>query len=268
MTEQNTGNSTGSGAEARAAQEAGHAEATLWQRFKFWIKDTGKQLAIAIVIVLVLRSSIVEPYKIPSGSMIPTLFIGDHIFVNKLAYGLKVPFTEWLDEPVYVTEHELPERGDVIVFQYPKDESINYIKRVVGLPGDTIAIRNKTLLINDKPVDVKSLEDKKLMAGVENEYDRNTLSLYLARMDDMSHPVLYDSNTLLGSDWGPRTVPENHLFVMGDNRDRSSDSRAWGYVPLQNVKGKAMFVWLNFVINLNQGFDFGFRPSRIATWIN
>src|SRR3954447_2415095 len=99
---------------------------------KIWLADTGKQLVIAIVIVMFLRSSIVEPYKIPSGSMIPTLFIGDHIFVNKFAYGFKIPFTEFfLDKPLYVTKETVPARGDVIVFRYPKDESINYIKRVV-----------------------------------------------------------------------------------------------------------------------------------------
>src|SRR3989338_10813903 len=109
--------------------------ASFWFKFKRFMTDTGKQLGIAILIVLVLRSSFIEPYKIPSGSMIPTLFIGDHIFVNKFAYGFKVPFTEFfLDKPLFVTEEKLPDRGDVIVFKFPKEMTINYIKRVVGLP--------------------------------------------------------------------------------------------------------------------------------------
>ncbi len=122
-------------------------------KVKFWLADTGKQLAIAILVVLLLRSSVIEPYKIPSGSMIPTLFIGDHIFVNKFSYGWKVPFSDLLfEEPVFVTEHNLPERGDVIIFKYPKNESVNYIKRVIGLPGDKIASRKKEMMINDRQV--------------------------------------------------------------------------------------------------------------------
>src|SRR3569832_2239945 len=113
---------------------------------KFWLAETGKQLIIAIVIVMFLRSSIIEPYKIPSGSMIPTLFIGDHIFVNKFSYGFKVPFTEFfLDKPMFLTEEKLPTRGYVIVFKFPKDPTIMYIKRVVGLPGDKIQIIDKVL---------------------------------------------------------------------------------------------------------------------------
>src|ERR1700730_6767337 len=112
---------------------------TVGVRLKIWLADTGKQLAIAIVIVMFLRSSIIEPYKIPSGSMIPTLYIGDHIFVNKFAYGLKLPFSDLVtDHPVYLINREPPKRGDVIVFIYPKDESLYYIKRVVGVPGDTV----------------------------------------------------------------------------------------------------------------------------------
>lgn len=241
----------------------------LWTKVKFWLTDTGKQLAIAIIIVLVLRSSIIEPYKIPSGSMIPTLFIGDHIFVNKLAYGLKVPFSDnFAEKPVYLTEHKVPKRGDVIVFKYPKDESINYIKRVIGLPGDVIAIRNKQLFINDKPMDEGAYTNPDMLEGIETEYDKATLSLYMADMEGKKHPVLHDGHSFHNSDYGPITVPADTLFVMGDNRDRSSDSRSWGIVPLDNVKGKAMFIWLNIVINFREKFEFKFRPSRIAKWID
>ncbi len=239
---------------------------SLWTRTKLWIADTGKQLAIAIVIVMLLRSSIIEPYKIPSGSMIPTLFIGDHIFVNKFSYGFKVPLTEFfLDKPIYMTKQEVPARGDVIVFKYPRDESINYIKRVVGLPGDTISIRDKILYINNKPLSEVALADAKMFEGVENDYDKMTLNLYTEDLMGVKHPVLHDGKSLLGSDYGPILVPANHLFVMGDNRDRSSDSRIWGFVPMDNIKGKAMFVWLNFALSMENEFKVHFRIDRFAT---
>lgn len=238
------------------------------QKLRLWLEDTGKQLGIAIVIVLILRSSVIEPYKIPSGSMIPTLFIGDHIFVNKLAYGLKIPFSDYIaDKPIYVTSQQIPARGDVVVFKYPKDESVNYIKRVVGLPGETIAIRNKVLFINEERVGEVPLENPTMFEGVE-PMDRGSLSLFNSDLLGKQHPVLHDPNSFHGSDYGPLRVPNDSLFVMGDNRDRSSDSRAWGFVPLENVKGKAMFIWLNFVIKFSDGFDFRFRPTRVATWIN
>ncbi len=238
-------------------------------KVKFWLADTGKQLAIAILVVLLLRSSVIEPYKIPSGSMIPTLFIGDHIFVNKFSYGWKVPFSDLLfEEPVFVTEHNLPERGDVIIFKYPKNESVNYIKRVIGLPGDKIAIRKKELMINDRPVHERVFDSSNLLEGIETDTDRKTLALYMADMDGRKHSLLHDRSDMWGSDWGPTVVPEGSLFVMGDNRDRSSDSRMWGFVPKENVKGKAMFIWLNFVLGWAKDQNFSFRPSRIFTWIN
>ncbi|MCO5142436.1 MAG: signal peptidase I [Oligoflexia bacterium] len=241
----------------------------LLTKVKNWIADTGKQLAIAIFIVLFLRTSIVEPYKIPSGSMIPTLFIGDHIFVNKFAYGFKVPLTElFLDNPIYVGQQSVPERGDVIVFRYPKDESINYIKRVVGLPGDIISIREKMLYVNDKRVDLAPLKDSHLEEGYENGDDKRLLSLYKEDLMGISHPVLYDMTNLLNSDYGPIEVPPGKLFCMGDNRDRSSDSRSWGFVPLENVKGKALFVWLNFFFQMENQFQFNFKVNRIGTVIH
>lgn len=241
---------------------------SLGTRFKNWLADTGKQLAIAIVIVMFLRSSIIEPYKIPSGSMIPTLFIGDHIFVNKFAYGFKVPFTEFfLDKPLFLTEEKLPARGDVIVFKFPKDPTINYIKRVVGLPGDRIQIRDKVLYINGQEIKTEHFSDPKLEDGIENDSDRRELTLYKEDLMGVQHPVLYNMTTLLNSDFGEVTVPSGRLLCLGDNRDKSSDSRFWGYVPVENIKGKAMFVWLNFSFNMEDHFGIDFRPSRIGTVI-
>jgi signal peptidase I len=236
---------------------------------KIWLADTGKQLVIAIVIVMFLRSSIIEPYKIPSGSMIPTLFIGDHIFVNKFAYGFKVPFTEFfLDKPLFLSEEKLPARGDVIVFKFPKDPTINYIKRVVGLPGDQIKIRDKILYINDTEIKTEKLIAPNLEEGIENDDDRRTLTLYTEDLMGVKHPVLYNMQQLLNSDFGPVTVPTGKLLCLGDNRDKSSDSRFWGFVPVENIKGKAMFVWLNFGINMEDHFGVDFRPTRIGTVIH
>ena len=240
-----------------------------FEKFKYWMADTGKQLAIAVLIVLVLRSSIVEPYKIPSGSMIPTLFIGDHIFVNKLAYGLKLPFSDLFGEKsVYVTDHRFPDRGDVIVFRYPKDEAINYIKRVIGLPGDEIAVRNKVLLINNKPVATDPYIDEDMLSGVEDEHRKEDFDLYMADLQGKKHPVLFDRRMLNGADWGPRPIPKGRIFVMGDNRDWSKDSRAWGFVPLNNIKGKAMFIWLNIDLKFPNISDSKFHFWRIAKKIN
>lgn len=237
-------------------------------KVKHWLADTGKQLAVAIFVVMLLRSSIIEPYKIPSGSMIPTLFIGDHIFVNKFAYGFKIPFTEiFLENPIYATQEKLPARGDVIVFRYPKNPSINYIKRVIGLPGDTIQIKDKVLYINGKPIKIVDRRDQNLEDGIENEEDRRVLSLHEEDLMNVHHAVLYNMNSFLGSDYGPVDVPAGNLFVMGDNRDRSSDSRIWGFVPLENIKGKAMFIWLSFMLNLDEGFKFTQHLSRFGTLI-
>ena len=240
----------------------------VWGRIRYWLADTGKQLAIAIFIVMFLRSSIIEPYKIPSGSMIPTLFIGDHIFVNKFAYGFKVPFTEFfLDKPLYVTSESVPTRGDVIVFRYPRDESINYIKRVIGLPGDRIAIREKVLYVNDKPVAIEPMKNEHLESGIESDDDRRVLSLFNEKLEGAPHPVLYNMTSLLNSDYGPVEVPEGKILALGDNRDRSSDSRIWGFVPMENIKGKAMFVWLNFLFQIENEFRFQFRLERVGTII-
>jgi len=242
---------------------------SLATKIKVWLADTGKQLVIAIVIVMFLRSSIIEPYKIPSGSMIPTLFIGDHIFVNKFAYGFKVPFTEFfLDKPLFLSEEKLPARGDVIVFKFPKDPTINYIKRVVGLPGDQIKIRDKILYINDVEIKTEKLVSPSLEDGIENDDDRRTLTLYAEDLLGVKHPVLYNMQQLLNSDFGPVTVPTGKLLCLGDNRDKSSDSRFWGFVPVENIKGKAMFVWLNFGIMMEDHFGVDFRPTRIGTVIH
>jgi len=237
-----------------------------------WLIENVTSLGLALVIVFMIRSSIVEAFKIPSGSMIPTLLIGDHIFVNKFAYGFKIPFSDLItDHPVYVVKREPPKRGDIIVFEYPLDRSIYYIKRVVGTPGDTIEVRNKVLYINNKIINrdqvggntadslFKSLDDAKYTAG--------SIDLYTEHLDNVDHSILQDRYNYSTESFGPVTVPPESLFVMGDNRDFSNDSRYWGFVPLRNVKGKAMVIWLSLWVTFSDGHS-SFRPTRTGTLLH
>lgn len=236
---------------------------------KKWIMENVVSLGLALLIVFMIRSSIVEAFKIPSGSMIPTLLIGDHIFVNKFAYGYKIPFSDLVtDHPIYIAKREPPKRGDIIVFMYPKDESYYYIKRVVGIPGDTVEIRNKVLYINQKAVPrdlVVGPQTDKLFKSLDDpRYSASTLDLYTEHLDQADHSILLDKTNYMGESHGPTTVPPESLFVMGDNRDFSNDSRFWGFVPMRNVKGKAMFVWLSLWVSFSDS-QLIFRPERIGT---
>jgi signal peptidase I len=223
-------------------------------------------LFFALLIVFMVRSSIIEAFVIPSGSMIPTLLIGDHIFVNKFAYGLKVPFSDLAtDHPIYIVKKAPPQRGDIVVFVYPKDESIYYIKRVVGVPGDTVEIRNKVIYINNKMTErdlaSSSVADKIFLSLDDPKYTAQNLDLYTEHLDKTDHLIILDKTNFSGESHGPVTVPPDSLFVMGDNRDFSNDSRFWGFVPMKNVKGKAMVIWATFT-----GLDpLSFRPARIGT---
>jgi signal peptidase I len=203
-----------------------------------------------ILVVFVLRSFLVEPFKIPSGSMIPTLLIGDFILVNKFTYGIRLPVAN-----VKVIDIGSPKRGDVMVFRYPADTSLDYIKRVVGLPGDRIEYRDKELRINGALVPRQQLGDyesrERLQyfprflenfggAGHEIIIEKEAPG-FISRSMDFSHSGNCDYN----SGGLACTVPAGHYFMMGDNRDNSSDSRVWGFVPDENIVGKAFFIWLN-----------------------
>ncbi len=215
-------------------------------------------LAILLPIIFIIRASIVEPYRIPSGSMIPTLLIGDHIFVNKMSYGLRVPFTD-----IFLTGQSVPDRGDVLVFRYPKDESINYIKRVVALPGETVEVRNRVVLVDGKEISHILVDEPVHTESMVAPKDLRNIKPYKIKIGEYDAVVLHDIYQEWTRNWGPRKVPEGHVFVMGDNRDRSSDSRMWGPVPLQNIKGRAMFIWLNIMLGLSDEEQFQFRASRI-----
>jgi signal peptidase I len=239
---------------------------------RHWIIENVISLGLALLVVFMIRSSVVEAFKIPSGSMIPTLFIGDHIFVNKFAYGLKVPFSDLvLDHPVFIVKRDPPKAGDIVVFIYPKDESLYYIKRVVGVPGDQIEVRNKTLYINHKMVTRDPILPQKaqvILKQVDDpKYTPSNIDLYTEHLNGVDHTLMLDRNSFMGESYGPATVPKDSLFVMGDNRDYSNDSRYWGFVPIKNVKGKAMIIWLSLWISFSEN-QFLFRPERIGTVIH
>jgi signal peptidase I len=228
-----------------------------------WWLDWTAGLFPVIIVVFILRSFLFEPFKIPSGSMIPTLMINDLILVNKFHYGVRLPviFTKVLD-------NHSPERGDVMVFRYPPQPSLDYIKRVVGLPGDEVAYLNKTLTINGKPLEKKALPEffdedslrytkqfEETTASGERKYrilNEDDRPAFIQATADFP----FRDNCRYSSEGVVCKVPAGHYFMMGDNRDNSLDSRYWGFVPEKNIVGKAFFVWMNFG-NLKRigGFD-------------
>ena len=196
------------------------------------VVDYSKSFFPVILLVLLLRSFLAEPFHIPSSSMVPTLLIGDFILVNKYDYGVRLPVLH--TKIIKVGE---PKRGDVAVFRYPNDPSVDYIKRIIGLPGDHIVYRNKTLYINGVVMQHDAL-------GPYTGPDADGAALSREHLGSVTHEVL----TVPGmySNEGEWTVPEGEYFAMGDNRDNSSDSRYWGFVPEQNLVGRAFFIWMNW----------------------
>ncbi len=203
-------------------------------------RDLRNAFLLCVLAVMVFRSFVVEPFKIPSSSMVPTLQKGDHIFVSKFDYGLSVPFTKWL-----WAKWSQPKRGDVIVFLYPRDESHHYIKRVLGIPGDKVVIEGRKILVNDQEIERTPVTDTENLSPV---YGRESLTGEIFRELNGDHDYLVrfvgrtrgDVRGLM--QW---EVPEDSFFVMGDNRDDSYDSREWNYVPRVNIKGRARIVWLS-----------------------
>ncbi|MET0334718.1 MAG: signal peptidase I [Rhizobacter sp.] len=217
-----------------------------------WWLDWTAGLFPVILVVFLLRSFLFEPLKIPSGSMVPTLLVGDLILVSKFHYGVRLPVIN-----KKIIENNPVKRGDVMVFRYPVDTRLDYIKRVVGLPGDEVAYLNQKLTINGQPVPTVAQGE---------HYDDDSLSyspMFTEKLGDVEHKIRVDPRR--GAYYGPEPhrfpnaencryspegvvckVPPGHYFMMGDNRDNSQDSRFWGFVPDENIVGKAFFVWMNF----------------------
>ncbi len=214
-----------------------------------WIEYSGSFFPV-IALVFVLRSFLYEPFKIPSSSMVPTLVIGDLILVNKYTYGIRLPVIN-----KKIVEINNPQRGDVMVFKYPKDPSLDYIKRVIGVPGDKIVYRNKRLTVNGKEVSYAPLPD------YLDEEHLTYSKQFVEKLPGATHRILNDERApayVQNPDPFPMhelcsynlegfacSVPVGHYFMMGDNRDNSLDSRYWGFVPDENIVGKAFFVWMN-----------------------
>ncbi|MBX2879973.1 MAG: signal peptidase I [Granulosicoccus sp.] len=189
------------------------------------------------LIVLILRSFLFEPFRIPSGSMIPTLLVGDFILVNKFSYGVRLPVTH-----TKILDTGSPERGDVAVFRYPQDPGLDYIKRVIGLPGDTVVYENRQFTVNGVLIPTEDDQpyihpaSERLLAGAIQRQEK---------LGDSAHLIL-EHDEELPKRSGKFVVPEGHYFMVGDNRDRSNDGRFWGFVPEQNLVGKARFIWMHW----------------------
>lgn len=204
--------------------------------------DGAFSLLVAVLVALMIRWAFMEAYVIPSGSMLPSLLIHDHIFVNKLVYGLRVPFAK-----TWLAKFSEPKRGEVIVFKFPEDESIFFIKRVIGTPGDKIFYDQGNLYINDQLIQKHEAMDDAAMELVRDSElpgGKASYSHFFEELQGVDHSTLLRKvDVHVGI--GPITIPPGHLFVMGDNRDNSNDSRYWGFVPMENILGRAMFVWLS-----------------------
>ncbi|MFV2005581.1 MAG: signal peptidase I [Gammaproteobacteria bacterium] len=219
------------------------------------LTEYAKAFFPVILIVFVLRSFIAEPFRIPSGSMLPTLNIGDFILVNKFSYGFRLPVIN--EKIISVAD---PKRGDIMVFRFPHDPKMHFVKRVVGLPGDKIEYKNETIYINGKQMSQQENGKYEFRSGANRNLSLNKL---IEDLDSVKHDILIDrrrtSQRTLRFD-----VPAGQYFVMGDNRNYSNDSRYWGFVPDKNVVGKAFFIWFSWDWSNGGGVNW----SRIGTMLN
>jgi signal peptidase I len=233
------------------------------------VVETAHSIFPVIAFVMILRSFIYEPFQIPSGSMMPTLLVGDFILVEKFSYGLRDPV--WRTKLIETGE---PERGDVFVFKYPENPKIDYIKRVVGLPGDKVTYSNKQLTIQPKCSSDNICPDPVNIAHMEvnrGEFTHEGVPLirYKETTDGLEHDILVNPSRpdfrqhfyqQSGTQIGEFIVPEGQYFAMGDNRDNSTDSRFWGFVPEENLVGKAVAIWISFEFDRN-------ASGLLPTWV-
>jgi signal peptidase I len=211
---------------------------------KSTLREYAEAILIAVILTLIIRTFIIQAFRIPTGSMEQTLLIGDHLFVNKFLYGAKVPFTDWTLPAV-----RDPQRGDIVVFKYPEDPSRDFIKRLVAVPGDTVQIIDKVLHIN----------------GVRQDESYVQLSGSLRRAE-YRDPNVFPPGAGNRDHYGPVVVPEDSYFMMGDNRDHSDDSRFWGFLDRDLIKGKAIFIYLS--IDKTQSWWQAIRFGRFGKLIH
>jgi len=252
-------------AEAQGVQNGSAKHDTFLHRIQDGIRGMRKKggiyreyvepFLIAAVVALFIRQFALEAFKIPSGSMIPTLKIGDHLLVNKFVYGPRIPFT---DTRIFAWKE--PKRGEIIVFRYPRDEKKNFIKRVIGLPGDKIQIADGILMINDQPVALteQGYRDDEKNGGFSFT---NKAQLFEERLGAVNHHIQYYREQS-SENYGPVIVPKNNVFVMGDNRDNSADSRVWGFVKYDKILGRALIIYWSW-----NGNDSWVRWGRIGSLI-
>jgi len=240
-------------------------EQNLSQYSKSKLRQNVEAIVIALCLALLIRTFIVQPFKIPSGSMIPTLLIGDHLLVNKFIYGTKIPFMDIRIFPV-----EDIKRGDVIVFKFPGNDSVNkgvhYIKRAIGLPGDEVNIEGRDVYINGEKI-------KQVYEGNYKYFEQGTevtTDKYIDTLSENIFDVIYKKssiNTTKGKTNFPITIPEGNIFVLGDNRDNSYDSRFWGFVPIESISGKAFLIHWSWNFDNDNIFS-KVRWNRIFSSIN
>jgi len=225
-----------------------------------WKEKIKRQLPLVwlILALLALRWTIVEPYVVPTGSMEPTLKPGDRLYALKCAYDIRFPFTD------YVLVKIAPvKKGDVILFRAPADPSITYVKRAVAVAGDKLAVRGGKLYVNGQPVAIEETMNRDILYDIERSEDK---TLFVENLNGVKHHVILDNGRPMNRefpfspDLDGITVPTDSVFAVGDNRDNSHDSRAWGFVPVENLKGRAMFIWYS-------SQDWRVRPERIGTLI-
>lgn len=220
------------GGGSRPPGEATHETMAAGAPREPWYVDYSRAFFPVLLVVLLLRSFIIEPFQIPSRSMEPTLDVGDFIAVSKFSYGLRLPVIN-----TKILDTGEPQRGDIMVFRFPGDTSINFIKRVIGIPGDRIRYQDKQLYVNGQPVPKELLDDSIGSNPVQ--------ALYRENLKGVEHHILNNLNAP-GPQMNEITVPPGHYFMMGDNRDDSNDSRYWGFVPEENIVGRAFGVWMHW----------------------